>query len=80
MNFVANSIQLFLLTRSLVYISTGIPHLLTIVCTLLMLSPTCVHECIIHTCVCVYARVCVIQVWLKNATKSKAHTLFSIFF
>lgn len=74
MNFVANSIQLFLLTRSLVYISTGIPHLLTIVCTLLMPSPTCVRECIIHTC------VCVIQVWLKNATKSKAHTLFSIFF
>ena len=62
--------------KASVYISTGILHLLTIVCTLLMLSPSCVCECIIHTHMC----VCVIQVWLKNATKSKAHTLFSIFF
>ena len=37
----------------------------------------CVWMYYTHMCVCVY--VCN-SVWLKNATKSKAHTFFSIFF
>ena len=71
MNFVANSIQLLLPTWSLCLHPHRHPSPLNRVCPLLMLPPSCVCECIIHTCVYVY--MCVIQFGLKMQPYQK-HT------
>ena len=66
MNFVANSIQSLLLTQSL--------------CKHLHRHSSPLNYSLHTTNAVSIMCVCVIQAWLKNATKSKAHTLFPIFF